>query len=221
MRNLPFPLALICLVSIRGHCPLPTTSGLAWMYPDGHELFSDDDYDYEKAVTTSTGSSQRCDYHPCRESQTPCADLAEISHCLCPGFTLHNEAPRAPDLKSVSWNGSDVVAKWCEPHSYVSFYIVTVGGEDRQTFTRDQRNGGVGEIDHISQVCVVAVNDAGKSDPSCLMYKPADKRPLTAGLIGGALGFLLLLVLALTVWRCRRQRKQDSGISMKNRTETE
>ncbi|KAM4545029.1 LRRN4 C-terminal-like protein [Odontesthes bonariensis] len=204
MRNLPFPLVIMCLVSIRGYCPLPTTSGVPGTYPKG------DYYDYEDTVTPLSpggGSFQRCDYNPCRESQIPCEELSASDRCLCPGITLHHQPPGAPDLKSVSWNGSDVVLRWCEPYSHVTSYIVTVGGQEKQRFTREQRSGAVGEIDDIAEVCVMAVNEAGESDRSCMMYQPKDNWALTAGLIGGALGFLLLLLLVVLLWRCRRQRK--------------
>ncbi|XP_044079389.1 leucine-rich repeat neuronal protein 4 [Siniperca chuatsi] len=228
-RDLAFPLVIVCMVLIRGYSPLPTTSQVAGnpMKPRGFSteafvLHSEDYHQDEDTVTPilpNTVSSvkwtfQRCDYKPCLENQIPCADLAASTGCSCPGITLHNVAPEAPNLKSVSWNGSEVVIRWCAPNSYVTGYIVTVGGQERQKFEKDKRSGGVGNIDHISEVCVVAVNDAGDNG-SCMMYQPRDNSlPLKAGLIGGALGFLLLLLLAVLLWRHKRQRKQEASISM-------
>lgn len=195
------------------------------------QFISTDDYSqYDDIFTTTSskrltpggGTLQQCDYDPCLEGQTSCFQLAVSTHCLCPGFTLSNVAPEAPRLKSVSWNGSKVVLKWCTPYSHVKAYIVTVGGEERMTFGEGKRSGAVGDIDDIANVCVKAVNDAGASDGSCMIYHPKDNNlALTAGLIGGALGFLLLVLLVILLWRHRRQRKQEATISMSNTAETQ
>ncbi|XP_031724983.1 leucine-rich repeat neuronal protein 4 [Anarrhichthys ocellatus] len=240
-RDLAFTLGIVCLVLIRGYSPLPTTSQLAEtnstrpLTPRGFmtETFEFPTEDYsqieENPVTLPRNTAspyektpKRCDYNSCLDSQIPCAALATSTGCLCPGFTLHNKVPNTPTLKSVSWNGSEVVARWCAPHSYVTAYIVKVGGQERQRFRKDQRSGGLGDMDHNTEVCVVAVNDAGDSERSCLMYPPRDSSlPLTAGLIGGALGFLLLLLLAVLLWRHKKQRKQEASISMHDTAETE
>ncbi|XP_034057187.1 leucine-rich repeat neuronal protein 4 [Gymnodraco acuticeps] len=240
-RDLPFPLAIVCLVLIRGYRPLPTTSQLPGTHPMSTQatrelstesfVFREDDYpDDEVTVTPITQSkvsphgqkTEKCKYNPCLESQTPCTELAASTGCLCPGFTLHNVHPQPPTLTSVTWNGSEVIVQWCAPYSHVTAFNVTVGGEQRQTFGKSRRKGGVGDIEHISEVCVMAVNDAGHSQGSCSMFEPRDRSlPLTAGLIGGALGFLLLLLLAVLLWRRRRQRKQQASISLHNTTETE
>ncbi|XP_031176287.1 leucine-rich repeat neuronal protein 4 [Sander lucioperca] len=229
-RHLPFPLVIICLVLIRGYSNLPTTSQMAGTNPMRPLTPTEDYFDYEdrythavpSTVTPYGGTSDKCKYNPCLESQTPCADLAASSGCTCRGSTLHNQLPLAPELKSVSWNGSEVVLQWCAPYSYVTGYKVTVVGEDKQMFGKDRRSGGVGDVDTIAEVCVVAVNDVGNSTPSCLTYQPSDRSlPLKAGLIGGALGFLLLLLLAVLLWRHKRQRKQEASISMHDTAETE
>ncbi|KAK5858461.1 hypothetical protein PBY51_002598 [Eleginops maclovinus] len=237
IRDLPFPLAIICLVLIRGYRPLPTTSQVPGTYPMSPETphmistFPSHDYPDEEVtdtpLTDSRGTphgkiAEQCNYKPCLEDQTPCAELAASTGCLCPGLPLYNEAPESPTLISVTWNGSEVVVQWCAPHSHITAFNVTVGGEQRQTFGKNRRKGGVGDIEHMSEVCVVAVNDAGTSQGSCLMYQPRDRSlTLLVGLIGGALGFLLLLLLAVLLWRHRRQRKQEANISMHNTTETQ
>lgn len=242
-RDLPFPLVIVCLVLIRGCSPLPTVSevtGTNPTTPSGPRVFRtlalppdnyyDDDDDDDGSVTPVLpksvppvgGTPERCKYNPCLESQTSCADLATSTGCLCPGFTLHDVIPDAPNLKSVSWNGSEVVIQWCAPYSYVTAFVVTVGGQEKQKFGKNRRSGGVGDIDHISEVCVIAVNDAGESDGSCKMYQPRDNSLLLkAGLIGGALGFLLLLLLAVLLWRHKKQRKQEASISMQDTAETQ
>ncbi|XP_042355201.1 LRRN4 C-terminal-like protein [Plectropomus leopardus] len=237
-RDLLFSLVIICLVLIRGYSSLPTTSQDAEtnaMKPMSllteDFVASDEDYtQYEDPVTPVVNirvspyskTTKRCDYNPCLDNQIPCSDLAASTGCLCPGFTLNNQVPEAPDLRSVSWNGSEVVVHWCAPYSYVTSYVVTVGGVDTKTFGRNQRSGGVGNRDHIVKVCVSAVNDAGEGEGSCQMYHPRDSSlPLTAGLIGGALGLLLLLLLGVLLWRHKRQRKQEASISMHDAAETQ
>lgn len=238
-RDLTVPLLIVCLLLIRGYSPLPTTSGAAETNPmaplrprgfsTGALVFPSEDYDDEytptpipsNTVSSNGGTLKRCDYNPCLENQVSCSVLSATG-CSCPGFTLQNEAPAAPDLKSVSWNGSEVVIHWCAPYSHVTGYIVTVGGQEKRMFGVDLRSGGLGDIEHISKVCVVAVNDVGRSDESCTTYQPRDSSlPLKAGLIGGALGFLLLVLLAVLLWRRRRQRKQQASISMHDTAETQ
>lgn len=155
-------------------------------------VLSTEDYDQLDDIVTTIapsslpprrGISPRCDYNPCLEGQVPCAKLANSTGCLCQGFTLYNMAPKAPNLKSVTWNGSEVVIQWCAPFSYVTAYILKVGGQEWQRFGTEQRSGAVGHIDNITEVCVVAENDSGTSDGSCMMYHPRDDSlPLKAGL---------------------------------------
>ncbi|KAM9846965.1 LRRN4 C-terminal-like protein [Aulostomus maculatus] len=235
-RDLPFPLMITCLLLIGG---LPPTSSRATgtdtvrllrprgFTPDTQVLPSDDYYDSEDPVTTvppkkSNGPSKRCNYDPCLDNEPSCQQLGVFTGCLCPGSTLSLDAPEPPHLKTVSWNGSEVVIHWCAPYSYVKAYIVTVGGKEWQRFSSKRRRGGVGDIEPITEVCVIAVNNAGASDGSCMMYQPRDNNlPLTAGLIGGALGLLLLLSLAVLLWRHKRQRKLEASISMRDTAESQ
>ncbi|XP_037322578.2 leucine-rich repeat neuronal protein 4 [Pungitius pungitius] len=231
-RDLAFPLVILCLVLIRGSSPLPATSRVPEkdpvrpQTPRGMEYdykFPTEDYSDHTPATPSTpkreppngGASKRCPYDTCLEGQVPCAALASSTGCRCPGSTLFNEVPEAPELKSLSLNGSDVVARWCAPNSYVTAYVVSVGGEDRRTFARERRSGPLGHVDAAAEVCVASVNDAGRSGGSCLEHRPAGGGlPLTAGLVGGGLGFLLFSVLAVLLWRRKRQRKREAGISV-------
>uniref|UniRef100_A0A665U3E0 Uncharacterized protein n=1 Tax=Echeneis naucrates TaxID=173247 RepID=A0A665U3E0_ECHNA len=167
-------------------------------------LSTEDYYDLDDPVTPNSPIrmskptlTERCNYNPCLEGQS-CKVLADSTGCLCPGLTLPSVAPEKPNLKSVSWNGSQVVIEWCAPNSYVTAYVVTVAGKERQKFGNNRRTGAVGMIDHTAKVCVAAENDSGISDGSCMKYQPGDSSlALKAGLIGGALGFLLLLFLAI------------------------
>ncbi|XP_053297354.1 LRRN4 C-terminal-like protein [Pleuronectes platessa] len=237
----PFPPVIVCLFFISGCSPLPTASQVAGTNPMGpprpHGFsiealrLSTEDYDQFDDTTTTlvperglpdVAAPQRCNYDPCLEGQVSCSVLRASTKCLCPGHTLHNQAPEAPDLRSVSWNGSDVVIQWCAPYSYVTTYLVTVGGQQRQIFGKEKRSGGLGLIETIAEVCVVAENESGSSPGSCMMYHPRDSSlPLKAGLTGGALGFLLLLLLAVLLWRHKRQRKQEASISMRDTADTQ
>ncbi|KAG7517078.1 hypothetical protein JOB18_048699 [Solea senegalensis] len=232
IRDLPFPLLLLCLYLMSSCSPLPTPSRVPGTKPQilrprgslpGDLFSSTEDYDQpEDTVTPFSNATvsphgrtlQRCDYNRCLEGQRSCASLAASTGCLCPGLSLHDVKPRTPYNTSVSWNGSEVIVHWCAPLSHVTAYVVTVGNQERRRFGRDQRSGGVGDVEDSAEVCVFAVNDSGDSDGSCMTYHPRKSSlPLTAGLIGGALGFLLLLLLVVLLWRHKRQRKQEASIS--------
>ncbi|XP_029030465.1 leucine-rich repeat neuronal protein 4 [Betta splendens] len=219
IRDLLLPLVMTGLVSFKGYAPLPVSS------PEPAEANPTDDYDQLDEITTTTtpakgptrgGKPQRCNYNPCLENQTSCFDLSASTGCSCPGLTLHNVPPEAPWMKSVSWNGSEVIIQWCAPYSYVTSYSVTVGGKETQMFREDQRSGALGHIDHITEVCVAALNDNGRGQEACRMYHPTDNSlPLKAGLIGGALVLLVLVLLGVLLWH-RRQRKQEASISVRD-----
>uniref|UniRef100_A0A3Q2U2I0 Epidermal growth factor receptor-like transmembrane-juxtamembrane segment domain-containing protein n=1 Tax=Fundulus heteroclitus TaxID=8078 RepID=A0A3Q2U2I0_FUNHE len=216
MRNHPLPLVFVCLLSIRG--PLPSASAGTGMPPNG-PILPTEDYDRLDEDTTvapvrqstHAGPLQRCDYHPCREKQTLCEVLAASSGCLCPGLTLHDRRPEPPKLSSVSWNGSAVVVRWCAPNSHVKNYVVTIGGEEMPLLANDRRSAALEQIDGKAEVCVTALNNAGGSERSCMEYQPSSSSlPLTAGLIGGALGLLLLILLVALLCRRRRLKKQET-----------
>lgn len=227
--DLPLPLMMMMICLFRTLNSLPTTSQppefdnldavtLLGSPTEGY-VHVPEDYGYMDDATTSSvpiiiPTNERCDYKPCLDDQPSCYELSVTTGCLCPGFTLNKIAPEAPSLGPVAWNGSEVIVKWCEPLSYVSEYVVTVGGQEKYRFSREKRSGSIGQVDNIAQVCVSAVNEAGESAASCVMYQPEDRSlPLTVGLIGGALGLLLVLLLGVLVWRRRKQRKQEADIS--------
>lgn len=228
--GLPIPLTIVCLVFIRGFSFLPTTSERTriltktlWPTLEDYSQYEDDVSTVSPRTQTPDGGNRKlCDYKPCLENQVPCAELADSTRCLCPGFTLHSEVPDEPDLRSVSWNGSEVVVQWCAPNSYVTAYRVTIGGQERKKFGKDQRSGGVGTVDDISKVCLTAVNDTGESQASCKMYQHRENRmSLRAALIGGALGLLLLILLLVLLLRRKRQRKEQASIAMHDTAETQ
>ncbi|TNN30628.1 hypothetical protein EYF80_059220 [Liparis tanakae] len=108
-----------------------------------------------------------------------------------------------------------VVARWCAPDSYVTAFVVTVAGKERRRFEAERRSGALGDVDDAAKVCVAAVNDAGAGEESCVTYRApgAGGRPLTAGLVGGALGLLLLAGLATLLCKRRRKKEREAGVS--------
>uniref|UniRef100_A0A3P9J779 Fibronectin type-III domain-containing protein n=1 Tax=Oryzias latipes TaxID=8090 RepID=A0A3P9J779_ORYLA len=126
MRNLCFLVIISGLLPLRGSSPLPTMSGVT---EDHSRLITEDYNNLEEEiyvpVSTHGRSSQLCDYNPCREDQISCEEL-KATGCLCPWFTEEDEVPDAPTLKTVSWNGSEVVVRWCAPNSHVKAYVVTL-----------------------------------------------------------------------------------------------
>nr|XP_049599746.1 leucine-rich repeat neuronal protein 4 [Syngnathus scovelli] len=230
------PLMVICLLLFSGSTPQPTTKQKPEVNrtrplrpSEPLEFPPDEYYDIEQDVTTvaaaagstDRGTLKKCDYNPCKEDQPDCSELKIINHCWCPGLSSQFEAPQPPFLRTAKWNGSSVVLSWCAPSSFVKAYRVTVGGIERQMFGKDRRSGGVGLIENISEVCVVALNDTGESEASCIMYQPKDQSlSLKIGLIGGALALLLLLLLALLLWRRRQQRKHQNSISVRGTAAT-
>ncbi|XP_020778768.1 LRRN4 C-terminal-like protein [Boleophthalmus pectinirostris] len=229
-RDLPLPLLLFCLLKTISSLPMtsqPPEFGpldsvtLLGSPTEGFVIVPEEYDDVDDYTVISTvplvpthGVLERCDYKPCLENQPSCYELSASFGCLCPGLSTNKVPPEAPNLGLVTLNGSDVTVAWCEPLSYVTGYIVTVGGQEKYTFSKDKRSGSIGQVDDVVQVCVSAVNDAGKSKASCTMYEPSDRSlPLKVGLIGGVLVLLVVLLMVALIWRRRRQRKQEAHIS--------
>ncbi|XP_073677095.1 LRRN4 C-terminal-like protein [Garra rufa] len=186
----------------------------------------EDDYDDESSkttlspqppgVTTSRVIRRPCDYDPCVVQTTPCDQLSAQTGCLCPGLTGPEERPEAPELREVKLDGSgDVFVHWCAPRSNVTYYEVTLSGGNKQmVFGENVRNRAIPGLKVGETVCVAAGNKAGLSEKSCARYELAehDQAYLSAGIIAGSAGFLLLLlVLAIVLWKRRTCRKGRMG----------
>ncbi|XP_064182135.1 LRRN4 C-terminal-like protein [Anguilla rostrata] len=165
---------------------------------------------------TQNSVPQPCDYDPCQDQQVPCAQLSALTRCLCPGVTGPQDRPEAPSLQKMVREGSETVVTWCAPPSTVSSYRVVVNGGEPLVFGEQLRRAVLGELEAGARVCVEAVNDAGTSTPlpeSCKEYEPQgdDGMSLRAGVIGGGLGFLLVLSLAaLLLWKFNTCKKSGS-----------
>lgn len=192
---------------------------------DYYEEFDVDPTEAPGSVPTQATDLEPCDYDRCLDEQTPCHLLASAHNCLCPGLSPRLEPPEPPALHSLSQNASGVVVHWCAPYSYVTSYKVTVGAGKAVEFGQRTRKGSIGEVPRGVEVCVLAVNGLGDSPPgegSCRIFQPREDGSLglKIGLIGGALGLLLLLSLALLLWRLRTRRKAGARISTHDTTES-
>lgn len=169
-------------------------------------------------ISTAGPEPTLCDYDPCMEQQVPCKQLSAQDGCLCPGLTGPDEPPHAPLLKKLVPAGNGEMGAevwWCAPESVVSSYRVVVEGQEGRSlnFRENLRSGLIGELPVGVKVCVEAVNEGGTSVPeenSCQTYNAQEpyNQTLRAGVIGGGVGFLLLLsVSAVICWRWRFCRK--------------
>lgn len=186
----------------------------------------EDDYDDEISKTTLTPRSpgvttsrvipRPCDYDPCEVQTTPCEKISALTGCLCPGLTGPEERPEIPKLLEMKLDGSgEVVVHWCAPRSNVTYYEVTIKGREKQhIFGEYLRNGVIPGMKVGETVCVAAGNQAGLSEKSCTRYDPPqpDRVALSAGIVAGSVGFLLLVsALAVVLWRRRTCRKSGMG----------
>ncbi|XP_036381230.1 leucine-rich repeat neuronal protein 4-like [Megalops cyprinoides] len=170
-------------------------------------------------VPSQDSSPVYCDYNPCLDQHPPCAELAAVSSCRCPGLSGPQEVPEPPFLQQVVQQGSEVAVHWCAPASTVSRYQVVVDGGKPQVFDWLSRKAMLKDVVAGAVVCVEAVNGAGvssRTQVSCKPYEPQSSTSLAlkAGLIGAGLGLLLLLSLvALLLWRHKGQRKSQGTSS--------
>lgn len=231
-----FPVSDGSSVNTSQHASGPRPGTTLPLRPRGNarlNLNSDDYYDVSEletttapgSVPTQAGDLEPCDYDRCLDEQTPCHLLSLAHNCLCPGLSTRLEPPEPPALHSLSHNASGVVVHWCAPYSHVTSYKVTVGAGNPVEFGQRTRTGSIGEVPRGVEVCVLAVNSLGDSEPgegSCRIFQPPEDGSvgLKIGLIGGALGLLLLLSLALLLWRLRARRKAGARISTHDTTES-
>lgn len=177
-----------------------------------------------KLPPPSAQEPQLCHYNPCLENQEPCIDISERTGCLCPGVSRANVPPHAPRinvLRPIS-DGEDrgkVEVQWCAPSSIVSKYRVVFqdSGKKPLEFPAFLRKGSIGELDVGDKVCVEAVNKAGQSVPtefSCQRYDlpgSSDQR-LLAGVIGGGVTLILILIIvAVSLNKCKSCQKAKTG----------
>ncbi|ROL40668.1 Leucine-rich repeat neuronal protein 4 [Anabarilius grahami] len=174
--------------------------------------------------TTSEDTEHNfCDYSMCVEHQQTCAELATATGCFCPG--LERVLPPSPPTLSYLTQKDDkgVLVHWCAPTSIVTHYKVLVKDKDRVReipVEEKKRTTVLRDVAAGALVCVVAVNKIGVSaenKQSCATFKPQHPDSglaLKLGIIGGAVGLIVLLILALLLWRHKKRRESSA------RTET-
>lgn len=196
-----------------------------------HLNFENPDNDYEdyslppevfpSAKSPRLYTEVACDYDPCLEDQESCDAMKAKTRCLCPGRSGANEPPHAPRIRALlpiteGKNTGKIEVQWCAPDSVVSNYKVIVeGNEEYEQFGGEFRRGLVESLAVGTKVCVEAVNDAGSSSPSefsCKRFERPDSsdQTLLAGVIGGGVTFILLLVIVAVVL-CRKQMCQKTN----------
>ncbi|XP_017538646.1 leucine-rich repeat neuronal protein 4 isoform X1 [Pygocentrus nattereri] len=177
----------------------------------------DEDYDTSPSPTTKPVPpvAKRCDYDLCKDQQPSCQQIAAATGCSCPGMSGPHEVPEPPHLRRLSLEGSDrVVVHWCAPASTVTHYLVQVEGQKEGLKAGERsRQIDLGKVASGTEVCVWAVNKAGVSTRekhSCTRFQPESSESglaLRLGIIGGVVALLVVLALALLLWRFRRRRK--------------
>lgn len=176
-----------------------------------------DDYDSETPPTAKPVDpvAKRCEYNLCQDQLPTCQEIAASLGCSCPGMSGPSDLPDPPTLRKLSQEGSrGVVVYWCAPASTVTHYVVRVKEREVElNADKRRRQMELGEIAAGTEVCVQAVNRAGVSDRakhSCTRFEPQSSESVLAlklGIIGGVVTLIVLLVLALLLWRLRIRRK--------------
>ncbi|XP_051531942.1 leucine-rich repeat neuronal protein 4-like [Myxocyprinus asiaticus] len=194
----------------------------------------EDYYNEFEDITTEPPSSSptqfedpepnQCFYDMCVEQQETCLKLSLEIGCLCPGLSGHHIRPSAPRLLKLSQeDGKKVVVHWCAPTSVVSYYVIWVYAKDiNRTIQVEEkkRTALLEDVETGVHVCVQAVNSAGLSEhesQSCTKFEPQHSHSglaLKLGIIGGGVGLIVLLVLAILLWRHKTRHKSTA------RTET-
>ncbi|XP_030594407.1 LRRN4 C-terminal-like protein [Archocentrus centrarchus] len=189
-------------------------------YSDNYDNDSTQPPSMVLSYTKIPQQSQFCQYNPCLEKQEPCSSLSAQTGCLCPGMSAVDERPHPPLIQAlVPVSGESdrgkIEVQWCAPSSVVSQYRIVIEGRDGDApvFGDSSRRGLVPTLEVGTKVCVVAVNDAGSSEPSefsCKRYEAHESsdHTLLAWIIGGGAALLLLIVIAaLICGKCQKFRK--------------
>ncbi|KAA0717230.1 hypothetical protein E1301_Tti017335 [Triplophysa tibetana] len=186
-----------------------------------------DNYEDEEPPTSSPTDSEYsepsiCLYDKCTEQQGTCKDLQEATGCLCPGLSGSHIPPSPPYSVTVTQeDGKMVEVHWCAPDSIVTHYIVSVEGKnkvmERNLEVKDKKRAAVlVDVSAGELVCVEAVNTAGTSEKdsqSCMTYEPQTSNSglaLKLEIIGGAVGLLVVLIVAVLLWRHKKHQRSTA-----------
>ncbi|XP_066517361.1 LRRN4 C-terminal-like protein [Hoplias malabaricus] len=179
-----------------------------------------EDYDSDYDITSSPETKpedpmvKRCDYDLCQDQQPSCQQLAAAQGCSCPGTSGPDELPESPRLRRLVSEGSGKVkVHWCAPVSTVTHYLVQVMGQKQLKAEESRRQMEISGVADGAEVCVRAVNGAGistKAKHSCTRFQSQTSESVLAmrlGIIGGVVVLIMVIALALLVWRLRTRRK--------------
>ncbi|KAL6463300.1 hypothetical protein MHYP_G00276910 [Metynnis hypsauchen] len=206
-------LILPSFVTLSTSSPSNDTAHLHGVNMDDYN--DDDDISPSPATKPVPPAAKQCNYDLCKEQQPSCQQIAAATGCSCPGMRGPHEVPEPPQLRWLSLEGSDrVVVHWCAPTSTVTHYLVQVEGQKEVLEAGEKsRKIGLGKVASGAEVCVLAVNKVGvssKEKHSCTHFQPESSESglaLRLGIIGGVVALLVVLTLALLLWRSRTRRK--------------
>ncbi|XP_063297567.1 leucine-rich repeat neuronal protein 4 [Pelobates fuscus] len=178
------------------------------------------DYDYhgaeDKPKTTIMNQVVSCDYDPCRHLQTPCFDLQQDMHCLCPGLSGENIVPEPPRLREVT-EITDTSAQihWCAPNSVVHKYQLvyyTAGYEDQSVEDNIYETARQYTLynllpDTMYRICAVSVNKAGVSNTEndnlskspCTEFKTKPSYIIIMATLSALCGLFLVAITVMSV----------------------
>ncbi|CAH2255321.1 leucine-rich repeat neuronal 4 [Pelobates cultripes] len=178
------------------------------------------DYDYhgaeDKPKTTIMNQVVSCDYDPCRHLQTPCFDLQQDMHCLCPGLSGENIVPEPPRLREVT-EITDTSAQihWCAPNSVVHKYQLVyymAGYEDQSVVDNIYETARQYTLynllpDTMYRICAVSVNKAGVSNTEndnlskspCTEFKTKPSYIIIMATLSALCGLFLVAITVMSV----------------------
>ncbi|XP_040207626.1 leucine-rich repeat neuronal protein 4 [Rana temporaria] len=172
------------------------------------------DYDDEESPperSTIPISISACDYDGCRHLQTPCAEIQELTPCLCPGLSGEDIIPDPPYLKNVSEiTDTSALIQWCSPNSIVERYqLVYQSGDQNKTVDNIYVAMRQYTLYNLSpyttyKVCVVAFNKKGQSEAEnngsrapCTEFNTKPSYIMMLAILGGLGGFFLVIITVL------------------------
>ncbi|XP_030050845.1 leucine-rich repeat neuronal protein 4 [Microcaecilia unicolor] len=188
-----------------------------------------DDYDYgaaQEEKSTVQSKAMLCDYHPCKHLQRPCLELQSLSRCFCPGLSGENTIPDPPRLRDVSEiTDTSALIHWCAPNSVVHKYELIYQAEgshrtvvdDIYVTARQYTLYGLAP-GTTYQVCVVASNKAGSSEPvnesfsrsPCSKLKTKPSYTIILAVLCSTSGILLIAIIILSVCLCKKSKNPQT-----------
>ncbi|XP_066561851.1 leucine-rich repeat neuronal protein 4 [Amia ocellicauda] len=159
-----------------------------------------------------------CDYDRCRHLQMPCAELARIHNCLCPGLSADTAQPDPPKIAGVSEiTQTSAQVSWCSPTSVVSQYQLKIEQEgEKQEIDNIDPSFRIYTIDKLLagktySICVKAKNTVGASQDSCTKFTTHSNNMVYIYALAAASALLLLIVCVLSICLYKQCRHPSLG----------